>query len=345
MECGASSENQAIGGKRVAHSKLKDVARLCGVSVSTASRALNNRSDVSPKTRARVIAVAERLGYVPSSLAKGLWSGTTKTVGVVVTNITNSFYAHLVAGIENVMDMHGYNILLSSTHEDPEREMRAMKLLLEQRVDGIILAPVESEPAAVDFLNKNRVPYVIVGRKARNADTNHVVCDDLLIGRMAAQHLLEAGHRRILFINSAKNYSSELRAQGFRDVLAEKGIALGEDQILPVYDNRELPKIVTSALDRPELPTAIFCFCDDMAIGVMQVLRQRGLKIPKDIAVMGVDNLKVTELLDPPLTTIDTAKHQMGTRSAEVLLQAMQEPNKGVDRVVLEPRLIKRVSA
>jgi len=313
--------------------------------VSTASRALNDRDDVSPQTKARVLAAAERLGYVPSSLAKGLWSGTTKTVGVVVTNITNSFYANVVAGVEDVMDAHGYNIVLNSTHEDPEREMRAIKLLLEQRVDGIILAPVESEPAAVDFLNKNGVPYVIVGRKARNADTNHVVCDDLKIGRMAARYLLDAGHERVLFINSARNYSAELRAEGFRSVFREHGAAWDEDMILPVFDPQQLPAIVNLVFDGTHLPSAVFCFCDDMAIDVMRVLRQRGLKIPQDVAVMGVDNLKVTELLDPPLTTIDTSKMQMGTSSAEILLRAMHNQDKDIEHIVLEPKLVKRVSA
>ncbi|MDI9459759.1 LacI family DNA-binding transcriptional regulator [Candidatus Darwinibacter acetoxidans] len=329
----------------MAHWRLRDVARLSGVSVSTASRALNDRDDVSPQTKARVLAAAERLGYVPSSLAKGLWSGTTKTVGVVVTNITNSFYANVVAGVEDVMDAHGYNIVLNSTHEDPEREMRAIKLLLEQRVDGIILAPVESEPAAVDFLNKNGVPYVIVGRKARNADTNHVVCDDLKIGRMAARYLLDAGHERVLFINSARNYSAELRAEGFRSVFREHGAAWDEDMILPVFDPQQLPAIVNQVFDGTHLPSAVFCFCDDMAIDVMRVLRQRGLKIPQDVAVMGVDNLKVTELLDPPLTTIDTSKMQMGTSSAEILLRAMHNQDKDIEHIVLEPKLVKRVSA
>ncbi len=329
----------------MAHWRLRDVARLSGVSVSTASRALNDRDDVSPQTKARVLAAAERLGYVPSSLAKGLWSGTTKTVGVVVTNITNSFYANVVAGVEDVMDAHGYNIVLNSTHEDPEREMRAIKLLLEQRVDGIILAPVESEPAAVDFLNKNGVPYVIVGRKARNADTNHVVCDDLKIGRMAARYLLDAGHERVLFINSARNYSAELRAEGFRSVFREHGAAWDEDMILPVFDPQQLPAIVNLVFDGTHLPSAVFCFCDDMAIDVMRVLRQRGLKIPQDVAVMGVDNLKVTELLDPPLTTIDTSKMQMGTSSAEILLRAMHNQDKDIEHIVLEPKLVKRVSA
>ena len=329
----------------MSHSKLADVARSCGVSISTASRAINNRGEVSSKTRARVLEAAEKLGYVPNSLAKGLWSGTTKTVGIVVSTIKSSFYANVVGVIEDFLGGHGYNILVNSTNEDPERELRAIKLLVEQRVDGIVLAPVESEPAAVDFLDKNNVPYVIMGRSVRNADTNHVVCDDLLIGKLAAEHLLQAGHKQILFVNSALNHSAELRAKGFRTRLKEYGIEWDENFMLPIGGKRPMVDSLHEALNRAVKPTAIFCFCDDFALEVMQVLKQRGLKIPTDLAVMGVDNLSLTELLDPPLTTIDTQKTKMGTLSAEILLKAMQEPEKEFEQVVLTPTLIKRVSA
>lgn len=334
-----------IGVDNLAHSTLKDVAAICGVSVSTASRALNNRGEVSPETRARVLQVAELLGYVPSSLARGLWSGKTRTVGVVVTDITNSFYANVVTGIEDVLDAQGYNILLNSTHEDPSRELRAVRLLVEQRVDGIIIAPVGSEPESIKLLEKNKVPYVVVGRNVRNTETRHVVCDDLAIGRLAAEHLLDAGHERILFINSDLNYSSELREAGFREVLQARGIAYSDDWVLPVRGDQNATIVLKDALDRGLQPTAIFCFCDNMAIDAMRELKRRGLRAPQDIAVMGVDNLEVTELLDPPLTTIDTSKCLMGKESAEMLLAAMQNPQSKSKGVILAPRLIKRVSA
>lgn len=326
------------------HSKLRDVAERSGVSISTASRALNNRADVSPKTRARVLKAAEELGYVPSSLAKGLWSGRTRTVGVIVTTISNPFYANVVTGIESVLDKEEYNILLNSSHEDPQRELRAVRLLLEQRVDGIILAPVQSEPEAVNFLEKNKVPYVLVGRRACNVEADHVVCDDYRIGELAAQHLIGRGHRRIMFINSSQNYSAQLRQEGFCQTLSAAGINLGPEWIRSVRIGQRVEDILGAALEEGLDPTAIFCFCDQMAIDAMQELKQRGIRIPDDIAVMGVDNLSVGGMLAPSLTTIDVQNSQMGIGSAQILLRKIQERSAHLAQVNLTPRLIARAS-
>ena len=235
------------------HSKLRDVAERSGVSISTASRALNNRADVSPATRARVLRAAEELGYVHSSLAKGLWSGSTKTVGVVVTTISNPFYANVVTGIESVLDREAYNIVLNSSHEDPMRELRAVRLLLEQRVDGIILAPVASEPTAVEYLEKNKVPYVLVGRRARKVEVDHVVCDDYIIGALAAEHLIKRGHKRILFINSSQNYSAQLRQEGFAR-LSEAGIDQGPEWVRPVRIGQRVEEVLGAVLDEGSIP-------------------------------------------------------------------------------------------
>lgn len=326
------------------HSKLRDVAERSGVSISTASRALNNRADVSPATRARVLRAAEELGYVPSSLAKGLWSGSTKTVGVVVTTISNPFYANVVTGIESVLDREAYNIVLNSSHEDPMRELRAVRLLLEQRVDGIILAPVASEPTAVEYLEKNKVPYVLVGRRARNVEVDHVVCDDYSIGALAAEHLIKRGHKRILFINSSQNYSAQLRQEGFCQTLLEAGIDRGPEWVRPVRIGQRVEEVLGAVLDEGLNPTAIFCFCDQMAIDAMRELKRRGVRIPDDIAVMGVDNLSVGEMLDPPLTTIDVQNSQMGIGSAQILLRKMQQHDGYSEQINLVPRLVERAS-
>ncbi|NLM25786.1 MAG: LacI family transcriptional regulator [Firmicutes bacterium] len=324
---------------------LKDVARICGVSIATASRALNDKGEVNPETRKRVLAVAEELGYVPNSLAKGLWSGKTKIVGVLVTTIENPFYANVVSGIERVLSDYGYNILLSSSHEDPEREMEAVRVLLEQRVDGLVLAPVQSSPAVVEFLNKNRVPFVLVGRNIPDVDTNFVVCDDQLIGQMAAEHLIKKGHRKILFINSSGNHSARLRLQGYLNTMKKHGINVEDQWIREVRANETAKAILFKALDQGLEPTAIFCFCDHIAVEIVRGLYERGLKIPSDIAVLGVDNLGVTEITNPPLTTIDTQHNEMGMKTAEILLKVMENRSLDTSKVVLTPKLIERSSS
>lgn len=327
------------------HARLRDVATKCGVSVSTASRALNNRIDVNPQTRQRVLEAAKALGYVPSSLAKGLWSGETRTVGILVTTILNPFYANVVTGIEEVLKAAGYNIFLNSSHEDPDLELQAIKLLLEQRVDGIILAPVQSNPEAVEYLEKNKVPFVLVGRGADNNQSDFVVCDDREIGQLAAQHLIEMGHRRILFLNSFANQSAKLRAQGFFSASQNHG--LGDENILirAICPKQSLENVLDDVFNEEPRPTAIFCFCDDMTLEVLKELRKRNLKVPKDIALMGVDNLEYTQFLSPALTTIDVQQNQMGTKAAEILLARLAQRDKRPEQVVLRPKLIVRKSS
>ena len=320
---------------------LKDVARICGVSIATASRALNDKGEVNSETRKRVLAVAEELGYVPNSLAKGLWSGKTKIVGVLVTTIENPFYANVVSGIERVLSDYGYNILLSSSHEDPEREMEAVRVLLEQRVDGLVLAPVQSSPAVVEFLNKNRVPFVLVGRNIPD-DTNFVVCDDQLIGQMAAEHLIKKGHRNF-FYKLIWKPQCRLRLQGY---LNNENMALMlKTNGLRSTRNETAKAILFKALDQGLEPTAIFCFCDHIAVEIVRGLYERGLKIPSDIAVLGVDNLGVTEITNPPLTTIDTQHNEMGMKTAEILLKVMENRSLDTSKVVLTPKLIERSSS
>lgn len=329
----------------MAPATLKDVARICGVSIATASRALNDKGEVNPETRQRVLAVAEELGYVPNSLAKGLWSGKTKIVGVLVTTIENPFYANVVSGIEKVLSEYGYKILLSSSHEDPEKEMEAVRVLLEQRVDGLVLAPVQSSPRVVEFLNKNNLPFVLVGRNIPEVDTSYVVCDDLEIGQLAAEHLIAKGHRKVLFINSFENYSAQLRLEGYVNTMKQHGILVNEKWIREVHSDESAKTVLFQALDEGLDPTAIFCFCDYIAVEIVRGLYERDYKIPEDIAILGVDNLGVTEITNPPLTTIDTQNNEMGVLTAEILLDQMRKKTRTTKKVVLSPRLIERSSS
>ncbi len=329
----------------MAPATLKDVANICGVSVATASRAINNRGEVNPVTRQRVLKAAKELGYVPSSLAKGLWSGKTKVVGVLITTIENPFYANVVSGIEKVLSEKDYNILLCSSYEDPRQELAALRVLLQQRVDGLILAPVQSKPEVVESLQKNSVPFVLVGRNIPGIETNYVVCDDQKIGEMAAEHFLTQGHKQVLFINSSRNYSAQLRLRGFINVMQKHGIKVEHSWIKTVPPHENAKYTLFQALDQGLHPSAVFCFCDHMALEVIQGIHELGLRIPEDMAVMGVDNLDVTGIVDPPLTTIDTQISKMGIKTAEILLHNMENPGTKVQQFVLEPVLIERSSS
>lgn len=328
---------------------IKDVAEAAGVGVSTASRALNNRRDVSEKTRRQVLAVAEKLGYVPNSLARGLLLGETRTVGVVVSSILNPFYAAVVAGIENRLSAHGYKTLLFNSDEHPHQELAAVKMLMEQRVDGMILAPVESDSATVEHLVESEVPFVLVARNASHPKADYVVCDDFEIGRLATRTLIDKGHTRILMINSVGNSSARLREEGYRAALNEAGVPYDERLVRPVPPAEAVEKAVAEALDSGLGPTAIFSFCDYMALSIMKALRDRGLRIPQDMALISCDNLDFTPFLDPPLTTIHIPKYEIGVQAADTLLAKIQGDGEeqeatGRRELVVAPSLIARGS-
>lgn len=339
-----SRRRTAQGDEEMATVTIRDVASAAGVAVSTASRALNNRGDVSESTRRRVLQAARELDYVPNSLARGLLSGRTRTVGVIVTTILNPFYAAVVAGIQDVLGAKGYNVVLYNSDEDQRKELAAVEALIAQRVDGIILAPVQKTPETVELLVNRNVPFVLVGRTILGLDTDYVVCDDIAAGQIATEHLIKKGHRQIMLINSSRNSSSELRYQGYAAALRANGIEVDSRLVRSVVLHTDAERAVLQALDEGIRPTAIFCFCDAMALGVLRALRARGLRVPDDVALVACDNLDFTEFLEPALTTIDVPKHEMGVKAAEVLLSKLHKHKKRTTQVVLRPSLVARAS-
>ena len=184
----------------------------------------------------------------------------------------------------------------------------------------------------------------MVGRNVSNVQSDFVVCDDQLVGRLAAEHLLQQGHERILFINSSENLSAKLRLKGFQEALQERGLDGNGEWVRPISSNHSVQHVLNKALDNEPRPTAIFCFCDSIAIEVMRELRRHELRIPEEVAVMGVDNLDFVGLLSPGLTTVDVQQSEMGIKSAELLLGKIFEPDKEIQEIILTPQLIVRES-
>ncbi len=326
------------------HVTIRDVARLAGVGIGTASRALNNKKDVSPITRKRVLEAAKRLGYVPNSLARGLISGKTKKIGIIITTILNPFYAVVVSGIEKILSSQGYTLALYNSNEDPEKERESIMTLRAQRVDGLILAPVEYESNNVKYLLENQIPFVLVARNTIDRNTNYVVCDDFKVGRLATEYLIKKGHKRILFINSWKSSSAVLRLEGYKSALLDSGLKIDPKFIYSLDPGSNLRDILENVFSQRKKPTAIFCFCDSIALEVIRFLKYRKIKIPDDVAIIGCDNLDFTELIDPPLTTVEISKYEMGEKSAKILIEKLKEEKEEPVQIILEPKLVIRSS-
>ncbi|MGB9856490.1 MAG: LacI family DNA-binding transcriptional regulator, partial [Caldisericum exile] len=269
--------------------------------------------------------------------------GKTKKVGVIITTVLNPFYAAVVSGIERVLTANGYTLILYNSNEDPRKEREALLILRQQRVDGIIFAPIEYESQNVKYLIDSKIPFVLVARRTLEEDTSFVIADDFKVGKIGTEHLIEKGHRRILFLNSWKNSSAKFRLEGYKSALREAGFLINPKLIYSIKPDTDLKKLISEIFSSKSRPTAIFCFCDSIALEVMKVVKEEGLKIPDDVAILGCDNLDYTELLNPSLTTIDISKFDMGVLAARILL-GLLEDNKEPVRYIFEPKLVIRES-
>ena len=305
---------------------IKDVAREVGVSINTVSRALNGKPDVSPETRRQVLAVAERLNYTPNKLARGLRSNKTGIIGVVVADIANPFFSAVVKGMGKAAKELGYSIILQDTGENYENEEEAIQITISEQVDGLLITPVQTEKRTIRMLQESNIPFVLVARHFDDLDTDYVVADDVQGGYLATAHLIEKGHEKIAFINGpAYNSSAIERFQGYKKALEAHDIELNEKLMrngaLTMEDGYNCGKALL--MDHDPQPTALFTFSDFVALGAMKAIREAGLRIPEDIAVVGYDDIAFAFCLEVPLTTIRVPKREIGEEVVSILAKKM----------------------
>jgi len=328
---------------------LRDIASLTGFSINTVSRSLNNKEEVNADTRAKILAAADKLGYRPNRLAKGLRSNKTGTIGVVVTDVANPFFSALVKGIARAARDLGYSIILQDSDEDYAGEEEAIQVLLAEQVDGILITPVQSHKQMIEKLTEAQFPFVLVGRYFQDLDTNYVVPDDYQGGFLATEHLIQQGYTRLAMVNGPLHISSAReRFQGFSDAMSKHGIPLDESLVisgaLTVEEGLSLSRSILKQVPRP---SAIVCYSDFVAFGVMQAIREIGLSIPEDIAVVGFDDVWMSSCLEVPLTTIRSPKEELGRQAMQLLVHRLKENHNGAetDKRKLDVTLVSRKSS
>ncbi len=299
-----------------------DVAREVGVSINTVSRALRGKRDVSPETKARVLEAAQRLGYRPNKLARGLRSTKTWNLGVVVADIANPFFAAVVKGVENAARTHGYSIILMETDERYEREEEALRVMLSEQVDGLLLTPAQSQRHTVEDLLDGDLPFVLLGRYFSDLDAPYVVTDDARGGFLATEHLLGLGHREIAHVAGPMHISSARdRWAGFINALRANGLPVGKNRaVMDAVRLEDGYRAAQELLGRRVRPTAIFCYSDLVAFGVMRAVLQAGLRIPEDMAIVGYDDMEFCAHAQVPLTTVRIPKRALGEKAVEMLV-------------------------
>lgn len=322
---------------------LADIARAAGTSRSTASRALSGRGYVAADVRDRLLAAADRLGYVPDASARTLKQKTSRAVGVIVSDLDNHFYGGLAAGIEQMLREADFRMVLVGDNNESAEETAAVRTFIAMSSPGVILTPVGSE--ATSLLHQRGVPVVEVDRQIATVPCDAVVIDNVRGAREAVEHLLVLGHRRIALLVVDTDWTSDAgRVAGYRDGLAAAGIAVDESLILrfPFHDDSAEQRIA-DLLERSS-PTAIFAANNLLAEQAWRVLRARGLRLPADISLVGFDDVQWTEMVSPGITIVAQPTIDLGRRAAALLLRRMSEPLSATQLELLEPQLIVRGS-
>jgi LacI family transcriptional regulator len=328
---------------------LRDVAEAAGVHPSTASRALNaeTRTMVNPETVKRVLQAAKRLGYLPNSLARGLKLNRTFTVGMLIPDLTNPLFPPIVRGIEDRLMEAGYTLILANTDNDPQKEQSLFSGMWLRRVDGLILATARREYPLLDDLRSRGLPVVLINRTVDDPPVSAVTGDDHAGVGLAVRHLVQLGHRRIAHVAGTQEVSTGLsRYQSFVSWMQSEGLDIDSRLIVFTDWFHEEPGRVAcrELLVRDVDFTAVVAANDLIAIGCYDVLREGGRSIPDDVSVVGYNDIAICERLNPPLTTIHLPTYQIGVKSAELLLEAINDPDGTPVTLRLSPTLVERTS-
>ncbi|HET6530540.1 MAG TPA: LacI family DNA-binding transcriptional regulator [Actinoplanes sp.] len=337
-------------GVAMAAASIKEVAQHAGVSLGTVSNVLNRPEMVAEGTRQRVLDAIAALGYVRNDTARHLRAGRSRTVAIVVLDVANPFFTDVVRGAEQVIEAAGSMLVVCNSGEDSAREDRHLELLEEQRVGGILITPVaDARQPVLHRLIERGIPVVLVDRGAGTASRCSVAVDDELGGRLAVGHLLERGHRRIAYLGGpfgiaqvADRYAgASAAAAGYPDAK----LTVAETPNLTVASGRKAAqKLVT--MPAAGRPTAIFCANDLLALGVLQEVTARDLRVPHDVAIVGYDDIEFAGAAAVPLSSVRQPREQLGRTAAELLLEEARE---GADHqhrhVVFQPELVVRESS
>jgi len=304
---------------------IKDIARLAKVSHSTVSRALCNNPRVKAETAEKIRRIAEEYGYRTSAVGRSLATRHTHTLGVVVTTITDPFNAEVVSGIEQAAADHGYSIFLANSNADPDREIRVVNSLQERRVDGIVVTASRVGALHVPLLSRMRVPIVLLNNQHPSEFVHSVMIDNTPASMAATAYLIRQGHRRIAYLGDRNGRQSDTeRFAGYRQALDAADLPFEPELVFHGDGNPEggiEGMIRLLALADP--PTAVFCYDDMTALGVLRQARRSGLQVPGDISVIGFDDLYISRYTEPPLTTVRQPMRDMGRLAMETLLDIL----------------------
>ena len=327
---------------------IRDVARKAGVSPITVSRALSGTHPVAEETRRKVLEAAEELGYVPDLLARALVHKQSPIIGVVVLELANPFFVPILDAIQAVARQKDHMLIVNQSERQLDMEQASVYQFRQMRVAGVLITPVSTNFEHLRPLKDEGTSVVVVARHWDDGD--YVTADDFAGGCVAGEHLIRLGHRKIacVALDEPDNSALQARVQGFQAALQEGGGDLSRQNAILTEAGRIVDgmRAADAFLELPDRPTAAFVTADRLAVGFVHRLRERGLRVPADVAVVGHDNILFAEFLEVPLTTVAVSEYEMGQRAAQILFERIEAGDVGgeLHQVMLEPKLIMRVS-
>lgn len=326
---------------------IYDVAREANVSMATVSRVVNGNQNVKPATRQKVLAVIERLDYRPNAVARGLASKKTKTVGVIIPDISNVFYAELVRGIEDIATMYRYNIILTNSDQQPQKEVQLLSTLLSKQVDGVVLMSDQLSNELRDEMKRSSIPMVLAGTLDQATDTPSVNIEYHEAAVQAVERLIQNGHQRIAYVTgSLKSSINRLhKLTGYEKALDAADLEVDSDLIVEVentYEEGIRAFEQLQSLKQP--PTAYFAGNDEIAIGILQGAKDANLDVPGDIEIISFEDSKLTRMVRPQLTSIALPLYDIGAVSMRLLTKYMNNEKVEEGTVILPYRLEERQS-
>ena len=326
---------------------IVDIAKLAGVSQATVSRVINNPEKVKEPTRRKIQRIMEENSYVYNALAGGLGKKTTRTIGLIIPTITNPIFAVSTQGVQTAAAQRGYSILLGSTEYSGKMEFDLVRLFLQKRVDGIILTGTPLHERSIEYVSQRNIPFAITYERIKDDTTSFVAFDNVKASDHTVDYLYSMGHRRIGMITGhfSDSNRSKNRWEGYRAGLQKRGIPY-DGQLVMQKDFTAIfgREAATRMLQHPNPPTAIFCGNDIIAYGAMAAAKDKGLKVGVDIGIVGFDDIEMSAVMNPPLTTTRIPGDEMGAMSAKILIDRIEKINEGPMQYTLETDFIVRSS-
>ena len=314
----------------------------------TVSRVINNSGYIHQKTRARVEQAIAELGYVPNALARSLRFKQTKTLALILTDITNPFFTTLARGVEDVASERGFSVIFCNTDESRDEEAEYLNVVASKQVDGILLVPAFSSHDSVDFLRDCAIPFVVLDRRIPDLKVDMVRCDSVEGAYQLTRHLIDLGHRRIVALSGSQAVTTAAdRITGYRRALAESGLEDQAAEYYGVFGVQSGYEMTQQALALKPPPTALFAANNFIAVGALRALREAGMRVPNDISVVSFDDLPEANIIDPFLTVVSQPAYEIGRKATELLLDRIAEKGPAEPQEIILPTelIVRRSSA